>query len=145
MNHHPENAPTTEDHETFGGLLSDMMRDLGTLFRQEVDLARLEVLEKAEQAKGGVLKMGFAAALGIAGIILLAGAAALGLTLLLALVMPPLGAACLSTLMVGILLAGGGSLLFRQGARDAKAAEFVPRRTLDTLKENAQWAKRQLH
>lgn len=145
MNVHPEDVETTAEHGTFGRLLSDMMRDLATLLRQEVDLARVELLEQAGRAKGGAIKFGAAGVLGMAGVLLLSGAAALGLTLLLSMTMPLLGAACLGTLFVGAILVAAAGVFFQMGKRETKPAEFVPRRTLDSLKENAEWAKRQLH
>ena len=137
-------ATEAEHRATVGELFTDMMRDLTTLFRQEVDLARAELMEKAERAKGGALKLGAAAGLAVVGVILLAVAAMLGLTLILSLWMPPTPAAFVSALVVGIVLAGAAYFLFRAGIEEAKAATPVPERTLESLKENAQWAKRQL-
>jgi hypothetical protein len=133
-----------EHRATVGELLSAMMRDLSTLFRQEVDLARLELVEKAERAKGGALKIGAAAALGVVGLIFLAVAATLGLTLILMQGLPPVAAACISALAVGFVLAVAAYFLVRAGVEDAKAATPVPEKTLESLKENAQWAKKQL-
>jgi len=135
---------TAEHRATVGELFSDMMRDLTTLFRQEVDLARVELVEKAERAKGGALKLGGAAGLGMVGVFLLAVAAMLGLTLILSMWMPPMAAAFICALVVGIVLAGAAYFLFRAGVAEAKAATPVPERTLESLKENAQWAKKQL-
>ncbi len=135
---------TAEHRATVGELFSDMMRDLTTLFRQEVDLARMEIVGKAERAKGGVIKIGAAAALGVVGVILLAVSAMLGLTLILMLALPPTAAACIAALVVGVILAAAAYVLFRAGIEDAKAATPVPERTLESLKENAQWAKRQI-
>jgi hypothetical protein len=135
---------TADQRATVGELFSDMMRDLTTLFRQEVDLARMELVENAERAKGGALKLGAAVGLGVVGVILLAVAAMLGLTLILSTWMSPTAAAFIGALVVGIALAGVAAFLYRAGMAEAKAATHVPERTLDSLKENAQWAKRQL-
>lgn len=138
-------SETMESPSSVGRLISELMRDVGTLFRQELDLARAEMAGKADEAKGGVLKIGIAAGMGVAGVFALSIAAALGLTLILSIWMPPLTAAFVGALLVGAGLALGAYLLFRRGMEEVKVRKFVPERTLESLKENAQWASRQLH
>src|SRR4029078_11902490 len=94
-------SETVESPSSVGRLISELMRDVGTLFRQEMDLARAELAVKADEAKGGVLKIGMAAGAGLVGVFVLAGAAVLGLTLLLSLWMAPLAAAFVGALVVG--------------------------------------------
>jgi len=138
-------SETMESSSSVGRLISELMRDVGTLFRQEMDLARAELAGKADEAKGGVLKIGIAAGTGLVGVFVLAGAAVLGLTLLLSLWMAPLVAAFIGALVVGAGLALGAYLLYRRGVEEVKVRTFIPERTLESLKENAQWASRQLH
>jgi hypothetical protein len=133
----------TEPRASVGELLSDAVRDLGTMLRQEVELARVELLDKADRAKGGAIKLGAAAGMGVVGMGLLAVAAVLAITLILSMWMTPLLAAFFGALVVGGGLAFAAYLLFRQGAVEARAASRVPERTLESLKENAQWAKNQ--
>jgi hypothetical protein len=137
-------SETVESPSSVGRLISELMRDVGTLFRQEIDLARAELAGKVDEAKGGVLKVGVAAGMGLIGVFVLAGAAVLGLTLLLSLWMSALPAAFVGALLVGTGLALGGYLLYRRGVEEVKVREFIPQRTLESLKENAQWASRQL-
>lgn len=137
-------SETVESPSSVGRLISELMRDVGTLFRQEIDLARAELAGKADQAKGGVLKIGIAAGMGLTGVFALAGAAVLGLTLLLSVWMSPLAAAFIGALLVGGGLALGAYLLYHRGVQEVQVRTFIPERTLESLKENAQWVSRRL-
>src|SRR5947209_14457496 len=114
-------ATDTAGPSGLGELLSDMMRDLATLLRQEVDLARVELAEKASEAKGGLLKAGLALGLGLVGLGTLSAAAVLGLTAVLSSWMLPLPAAFISALIVGVALGAGAYFLFRTGLDETKA------------------------
>ncbi len=131
-------------HETIGELISHLLENAALLLRQEIDLARAEIVEKASRVKGGAIKVGAGAVLGVVGVILLAVAAMLGLTLLLSLALNPTAAACIAALIVGAILAGVGAWLFTDGIKQADSQSLAPRRTLDSLKENARWASNQL-
>ncbi|RPH46238.1 MAG: phage holin family protein, partial [Planctomycetota bacterium] len=117
--------------------------DVGNLVRQEIDLARCELAEKAEEAKGGVARVGLGGGLAFIGALVLAGAAVLGLTFVLQRWMETLPAMAVSALAVGIVLAGAGLVLLKSGTRSLSPEHLVPRRTLDSIKEDARWARRQ--
>lgn len=59
----PAPRPTTEP-ASIGDLLGDITRDLSTLMRQEVELAKAEVRETAKQSGRGAGLLGGAAVLG---------------------------------------------------------------------------------
>jgi hypothetical protein len=59
--------------------------------------------------------------------------------------MAPLVAAFVGALAVGAALALAAYLLYRRGVEEVQVRAFIPERTLESLKENAQWASRQLH
>ena len=69
---------------------------------------------------------------------LLAIVAALALVLI-AIGLPPWAA----TFVAGLLVAGIGYLLIRSGLAALKPQELAPRKTIETLKEDAQWLKAQ--
>ncbi|GAA1788474.1 phage holin family protein [Planosporangium flavigriseum] len=99
------------------------------LVRDELRLAQLELSRKGKQAGVG------AGMLGAAGIVAFYGGAGLLATvvLLLALVMP----AWLATLIVGVvLMAIAGVMAMLGRAQVKKATPPVPRRTVDSLKED---------
>ena len=126
-----------------GGIVSDLAQDVGNLLRQEIDLARCELAEKAEEARSGVTRVGLGGGLAFIGALGLAGAAVLGLTFVLQRWMETLPAMAVSALAVGIVLAGVGLALVRTGKRSLSPDHLVPRRTLDSIKEDARWARRQ--
>ena len=60
--------------------------------------------------------------------------------ILIAIGLPPWAAA----LGGGLLVAGIGSLLVRSGLAALNAKQLTPQKTIDTLKEDAQWLKAQV-
>jgi len=131
------------DEPSLGKVVSDLAREAGTLVRQEIELARCELAQKAEQARGGAIRVGAGGVLALAGTLSLAGAAVLGLTFVLQRWMETLPAMALSALAVGIVLAAAGALFLRRGSQDLSPDHLLPRRTLDSIKEDARWARRQ--
>lgn len=133
-----------EDAKTVGRRAGDLVGEIGTLVRQEVALARTEMAEKVREAKGGAAKIGAGGALLHAAAFTLAAMCVLGLTLLLVNWMSALAAATLSTLVVGLVLGIAGYSLLRGGGRELSATNFVPQQTLDSIKQDVQWAKGRL-
>lgn len=139
-----EEERITEDEAGLGRSVSDLLSDVGTLVRQEVELARCELAEKAKQAKSGATKLGLGGALGLVGAFVLSGAAVLGLTLLLQTWMGTLPALFISALVVGAILGVAAWLLLKKGGEEMSPDHLMPRRTLDSIKEDARWARRQV-
>jgi MFS family permease len=117
-------------------LLGRLARDVGTLVRQEADLARAEVRDKAKQAAPAAGMFGAAAFLGL----MAAGALTAFLVLVLALVMPAWVAALIVAVVLGAV---AGVLALRGRARLKEAMPPVPEQTVETVKEDVQWAKNQ--
>jgi VIT1/CCC1 family predicted Fe2+/Mn2+ transporter len=117
-----------------GEVAKQLTGDVSLLVRQEVELAKAEMTQKGRTA---------APALGIfggAGIVALcaAGATTAFLVLVLALFLPDWAAA----LIVGAVLAANAYVLVRQGKeRVADAGRPVPEQTIETVKEDVEWAK----
>jgi hypothetical protein len=125
----------SRDGRSLGELFSELAQETSTLVRQEVNLAKTEMSQKASTAGKhlGVLAAG--GALAYAGLLaILAGVIALLNDVM------PLWA---SALLVGIVVAIVGYLLIRKGLDALKREDFAPRETLETLKEDQQWAKDQ--
>jgi len=131
-------SPVEPQEKSLGELFADLARESSTLIRQEVNLAKAEIGQKA--AKIGK----DATQIAIGGFIAYAGAlvffAAITLMLVQLAGMPAWGAALLVSL---VALAGGGFLAL-QGVNALKNIDPTPHQTLDTLKEDAKWAKQQL-
>ncbi|HLY12165.1 MAG TPA: phage holin family protein [Planctomycetota bacterium] len=144
MDSSTEASTTMEDRASLGSLIAAMLRDLVRLLRQELDLAGVELVQNVRRARRGAWTLGVATGVALVALVMLALAATLGLALILSLWMPPAAAAFVGALAVGLPLGAGAVLLFRRGLEEFKDGSFVPERTLESLKENAEWMKRQL-
>jgi hypothetical protein len=110
---------------------------LGSLAKQELHLAAAEMKEKGRKAGPGIGMMGIAAAVGLLG----AGA----LTAFLVLALDEALASWLAALIVGLVYAAlAGALFFMGKERVQDAAPFVPEQTIETVKEDIEWAKTQV-
>jgi hypothetical protein len=114
-------------------LLGDLTRDLSHLLRQEVELAKAEIREEAGRAGQAGARLGGAALAGYMALILLSFALAWGLAALL-----PTGAAFL---VVGLLYAVPAGALYVSGRKHLKEIRPLPEQTVETVKEDAQWAR----
>ena len=107
------------------------------LAKQELQLAKAEMSEKGRKAGPGIGMVGAAA-----GVALLA-AGALTACLILALdgVMPN----WLAALLVGLVYAAvAGGLFYLGKERVQDAGPLVPEQTIETIKEDVEWAKTQI-
>jgi len=117
-----------------GEVASELTRDLSLLVRQEMELAKAEMKEKGQVAAPGLGMIGGA---GVAGL-MAAGALTAFLILTLSIVLPDWS----SALIVGAVLAVVTYVLVKQGKeRVQKAGAPVPEQTIETVKEDVEWAK----
>ena len=117
-----------------GDLLKQLANETTTLVRQELDLAKAEMREKAGKAGPGVGMWG------AAGVVALLAGGALTAFLILALdgVMPN----WLAALLVGLVYAAIAGVLYVSGKhRVEEAGSPVPQKTIESVKEDVQWAK----
>lgn len=122
------------DEQTLGALVSSASRDMSTLIRAEIELAKTELRNDAKAAAVGGGALGAAGFLGVVAFVLLSIAAALGLVTL------GLNAA-LSFLIVAVvylLVAGLLALVARGSMKRLKP----PERTVRTAKETIAYLKR---
>lgn len=139
-----EEERVTQDTNSLGRAVSDLVQEVGTLVRQELELAKCELSEKAERAKSGAVRFGVGSALGLLGAFALTIGLIVGLSLVLDAWMSRPMAYFLSALIVGALLGGAGYLLIKSGAANLSPSEWVPRRTVESIKEDARWARRRI-
>jgi uncharacterized membrane protein len=122
--------------QSVGELLRELSLETSTLVRQEVALAKAELIEKAKQTgKGAGLLVG-ASVMGLA----LLGAFTAFLIAVLALALPVWLAALVVTAFYAVVIAV--LVLLGRGAL-RKATPAKPEQTIDTVKEDVQWAKTQ--
>ncbi len=124
------------DQRSIGELFSDLTRGIQTLISQEIELAKLELKESAQSAGLAGAFLAGAAVFGLVGLIM----AAVTVTILLALVLP----AWLSALIVTIGFFAVAGFLGLLGKSKLSETKPVPQQTLETLKEDQEWLKRQL-
>jgi uncharacterized membrane protein YqjE len=119
-----------------GDLVKQLAGQTSTLVRQEIDLAKAEMSEKASVAGKGAGLLGGAAVVGL----LAAGA----LTAFLILLLDEAVAAWLAALIVAVVMAAVAAGLALSGRNRIRAATpAVPEQTVETLKEDVEWAKNQ--
>ncbi len=115
-------------------LLSRLSEETTRLVHQELDLAKAELAAKGRQAGAGAGLMGAAGAVGMAAL----GALTACLILALDAVMP----ATVAALIVAVVFAAVAAVLALWGRDKVKqAAPPVPEQTIETVKEDVQWAK----
>lgn len=125
------------DDRSLGQLFGDLTRQLGTLVRQEVDLAKTEIRTQATSFGRDAVMVGAGAALGYAALLV----ALVGVAILLAdLGLTPWLAFVVVAIVVGIIAA----VLIQQGRTRMQRTNLAPRETIQTLKEDAAWAKQQV-
>jgi hypothetical protein len=120
--------------QPLGELFGRLSAETSTLIRQELALARAELTEKGREAGKGAGILGGAGAVGL----LAAGALTACLVLALDLAM----ASWLAALIVAVVYGAIAAVLAMRGRdRVQRATPPVPEQTVETLKEDVEWAK----
>jgi hypothetical protein len=125
-----------KDERTLGEMFAEFSREARSLVQQEIQLAKAEVAEKASKMKTG---LGFVVGGGLlvyGGFLAVIAASVL---ILIRVGLPPWAGALLG----GLLLTGTGYAFIQSGLARLRPEEMTPRRTIETLKEDAQWLKTQ--
>lgn len=137
---HPEGASraagsfgTDTKDASVGQLVAEIAADLSHLMRKEIELAKAEVKEEAVKAGKGAGIFGGAGFAGYMALLLGSFAAAFGIG-------SQIG------LGWGALIVAGiwgviGAVLFFKARKQFRAFNPKPERTIETLKEDAQWAR----
>ncbi len=129
-------TPTEEElrERPIGDLVKQLASQTSTLVRQELDLAKAEMSQKAATAGKGAGLIGGAALTGL----LAAGA----LTACLILVLSEAMDAWLAALIVAVVMGAVAAVLGLAGRNKVReATPPVPEQTVETVKEDVEWAK----
>lgn len=121
---------------SLGELFGDLAAKTGNLVRQEAALVQTEVTAKAITAGKQLGSLAVGAFVGYAGALVLIGALVAGLATFIPL--------WLSALIVGSILAGGSFFLISSALTVLKETEWTPRESIESIKEDAQWLKKQV-
>lgn len=123
-----------KEEKTITGLLSDLTRDITTLFRQEIRLVKTEMSEKVEQAESGMTMLVVGGAVAYAGFLMLLVAVILGLSLY---VDPWIAA-----LIVAVVILVVGLIMLGKGKSSLKARNLMPEKTVESLQRDRSLAQK---
>ena len=126
-----------EESRGIGDLLGDLGRQVSTLVRKEIDLARVEVTSSVGRMSRG------AAMAGAGGAILYAGLLVLLLAIVFGLIQAGIDA-WLAALIVAIVVMGIGGVVTSMGLKQMQATELAPKQTAETVRENVEFVKEQI-
>ncbi len=116
-------------------LVAQLTTQMTELVREEIQLARTELLQKAREAALGA---GLIAAGGLLAYTALFAVIDALISLLDAILPRWLAAA-----LVGMLVAGAGGMLAARGVAALRSVDLMPRQTIASVKEDARWMKDQ--
>lgn len=131
----PRIAGQPDAQDPLAELLRTATSDMSTLFRQELQLAKVELKEDGRKAGKVAGMFGAAAVTGHLALIFVS----LALAWLLDQFMPR----ALAFLIVGVIYGIVAAVLFLRGREQAKQLAPPAQQTVETLKEDVQWAKQQ--
>jgi hypothetical protein len=129
--------PRLQQEASVGELFGRLAQDLGLLIRQEAQLAKLDIQIQISQLGRSVLS------LATGGLLVWLAALTLTATVILVLVNVAHLDPWVASLGVGLVLAALGSVLLRRGLDRLKRIDPTPRRAIESVKEDIQWAKEQ--
>ena len=125
-----------KDERSIGDLFSELAAETGTLIRQEVSLAQVEIVNKATAVGKNVGFLVAGAAVGYAALL----AVLAGVVLALANFMPGWAAA----MVVGIIVGIAAFILISSAITALKETNLKPEESVESIKEDAKWLKDQV-
>lgn len=131
-----EPFPAPKSARSIGSLFSDLARETSLLLRQEVALAKAEVVGQVSRLGSGAGLLVAGGLIAYAGLLALIAAAIIGIAQALPW--------WLAALIMGAFVVVVGGVLALVGRSRMRAANLVPRRTLRTLRDDTEWAKEQV-
>jgi hypothetical protein len=132
-------APAQDDlrERPIGDLLKQLSQETSTLVKQELDLARAEMTQKGKHAGVGAGFIGAGALFGL-------GTFGAITASLIALLVTALDHVWLAALIVAIVYGAIAGVLAIQGKdKIQEATPVAPEQTVETVKEDVEWAKTQ--
>jgi len=126
----------TAEERPLGSLFGELASEIGTLVRQEIALAKIELSENVSHVGKDV------AYVAAGGAVLYAGLLALIATLIVGVGLA-IGSLLAGAAIVTIVVLALGYFLLRQGLANLKKHDLAPRQSIETLSQNVNWAKEQ--
>jgi len=132
----PDPTAPKQPDKSLGDLFGELSQEFTELVRAQAELAKSEVQAQTERAKRAAGAFGGAAVTGYMALLLLSFAVAWGLSEVV-----PEGVAFL---IVGAVYAIAAAVLYARGRARMKEINFVPKDTVNSLKEDVQWARQEM-
>ena len=133
-----------KDDRSLGQLLKELTHESSILLRQEVDLAKTEMSEKASRVGANLGSLAIGGGVALLGALALLAFAIYGLQALLRQFMDPDIAVWLAPLLIGVVLAVVGYSLIKKALETLKRESIAPQRTTQSLQENKEWLKEKI-
>jgi uncharacterized membrane protein YqjE len=129
-------VPQVQNGRSMAEVLQDIVANIQEIFRSEFRLAKVEIQQQTAAATRSAVPLIIGVLLGLyaLGFLLLAAVHALSI------VVDP----WLASLIVGVAVLAISLALVSVGKNRLKQLKVVPERTVETVKENMQWAKQQI-
>jgi hypothetical protein len=127
----------TAEERSIGELFGELSQDVTMLVKQEAQLAKTEMQQKLSKVTTDLVS------LATGGVVLLIGGLALTAALILLLVHPVGLDPWLAALIVGGVFGLAGWMMVQRGLTNLKRIDPTPRRTVESIKDDIQWAKEQ--
>lgn len=131
-NHGPERY----EGESIPGLFKKLAMDVSTLFSEEVALARAEMKSAVTDVKSGIMSVAAGGGVMYAGILFLLGGVMLLLTEWVSLTA--------AAFIVGGVVTIIGAILLSAGRKKMQADSLKPDRTIESIREDAELARRKM-
>ena len=127
----------TGEERSIGELFGELSQDMALLVRQETQLAKTEMQQKLSKVTTDLV------ALATGGIVAYLGGLALTAFVILLLIDPIGLKPWLAALIAGVVMGIAGWVMLQRGLKELKRTDPTPRRTVDSIKDDIQWAKEQ--
>lgn len=131
-----EPVQVQRDERSIGDLFAQLAAETGTLVRQEVTLAQTEIATKAGRVGKNIGFLAIGGAVGYAAFLMVLAAIVVALSSF----MP----ASLAALLVGAVVGIASYFLISSAVAKLRETRVSPGETVESIKENAQWLKRQM-
>lgn len=131
-----ENGATRYEGDSVPGLVKKLAFDLSTLFNQELALAKAEMTSAVKDARSGVSSMAMGGGVLYAGLLFLLGGVMLLLTNWVSLMT--------AAFIVGAVVTIIGAILLSSGKKKMEAGSLKPDRTIDSVRKDAEFARRKV-
>ena len=126
-----------EENRGIGDLLGDLGRQVSTLVRKEIDLARVEVTSSVGRMSRGAAMAGAGGAVLYAGLLVLLAAGVLGL------IEAGFEAWLAAAIVAAVAMVVGG-VLTSIGVKQIQTTDMAPKQTAETVRENVEFVREQM-